>query len=693
MLEQEQDFAGAIAVFEEFTSKYPEYNDLAAERQCGDYVAWAHQLNHEGEFNTAAELLKTFIVQEHDRLAPLRLPEYWPWVWPYPYAMIERPDSREPCFEGPGFQYDEASALYDINSVLGVSPDGSWYAIDRRIHVETLEILREAEFVADARVCWVPTDTVNVLVGINDVPIPGPFLETFSEESDCTAQAIDALRVAYHGLAETELAAGRYDEAATAYVALSEISPEGKRREVYQTIAQTHVQAAGVELDLNRFEQAIAQMQTAHDWDVSGRVTMEMWDTYSSRLLAAAAQAAAEERWEQAILDYETIIGLETEFFARGTLRFTEEEYAVLGKDGETEYVLLYPGEPDSQLWVTIPDPWQWLDEDPSSVPDLDNIHLPSLRSHQAFQGLTTVNLEQALAEWTQLEARGVITTILDVRYDEQSRHLMDLVPEIHGSWLRLVGQYSSTAVQQEWCDELVEILVALACDLRQSPRPGEDVGYPYCERPEIALEEWEALLADESVPRVLNQCGTDYLAQERWDQASHAFRLVIDEYPDAPESESAKRSLWVADINHRGLRDARDSVCSETVDQVQGSINSIAGPHVVSAQLIAELPTSWQGTETETNVVVCIDIDQVNVQQCPYEGGRTLIRVRKDYGVRIVDPVLRTTVARTVIQGGWPPICPSSHPFYLNQTKDWIYGPTPTHDVVLAWLQQFIRD
>jgi hypothetical protein len=94
--------------------------------------------------------------------------------------------------------------------------------------------------------------------------------------------------------------------------------------------------------------------------------------------------------------------------------------------------------------------------------------------------------------------------------------------------------------------------------------------------------------------------------------------------------------------------------------------------------------------TENDVDVLICVEEVKVTVERCAYEKGHTLIRIRSDTIVRLIDYKAGTLFVQQTFYGGAPSYCPAKRGF-ANIT-DTTGGTSVDPQKWVDWVMTFIR-
>lgn len=100
-------------------------------------------------------------------------------------------------------------------------------------------------------------------------------------------------------------------------------------------------------------------------------------------------------------------------------------------------------------------------------------------------------------------------------------------------------------------------------------------------------------------------------------------------------------------------------------------------------------IPEDWRPlSDSETELVACISIGNIVVQQCSYNNGGTFTRYQKKCEINLHEAKTGNKVNSTVLFGGNPSRCPD----ILNGMSGQNYGSNVTDERIIDWLSQYIE-
>jgi WD40 repeat protein len=114
----------------------------------------------------------------------------------------------------------------------------------------------------------------------------------------------------------------------------------------------------------------------------------------------------------------------------------------------------------------------------------------------------------------------------------------------------------------------------------------------------------------------------------------------------------------------------------------------------VFAEHLQSDLPASLLATDIEDiDILVCREYKGVELQRCPYTGGYTLIRMRDDQVVKLVNYETGGYMATQTFRGENPQACSSTVYVDINATEDYSYGLPAPDEALAAWAVETIHD
>jgi len=211
----------------------------------------------------------------------------------------------------------------------------------------------------------------------------------------------------------------------------------------------------------------------------------------------------------------------------------------------------------------------------------------------------------------------------------------------------------------------------------------------------------WPAATAQAEIGQTYNDWGGQLHSQRKYIEAMEKFTLTLKATNDAGVIASAEEgydeALWALSQASTGegkqvMEQALPNVCEgkPAESPAVGLAEDEPGKALFDGSTI-KLPSSLKATSPgHFRYAICLNDGTSVLQRCPYTGGRTLVRQRKWWRVRVRDTRTARVVADRTFYGSSPPACPFSRMFW--GTVDYSTGNAPSTSQVIDWLQGIVR-
>ena len=750
------DFAHAIAVYDEMAAISSVFAADALAPRNQVFLAWGADLTQRGAFAEAAQVYRLLLQREHERLAPLDLPERnWPITWLYPYALSQHDLAvlKTSLHEGPGMQYPAtqapgAVAANRFPGIVGASPDGQWLALDLthwtaepKSEPGLLTTLPDIAWQRDptAQVAWAPIAAAPLsLTTTITLPVAGGLLQALATRSEAASQALGGLATLYTNWGAAAQAAGDDASATAAYLALADLTSDAATREqAYGQLAQIHLALAQQFTEQHEYQVGLVHVRQAETFDPTGKLARPVQALHSQILLSLGDQALATRSWDIAARRYGDVLAFERSAFGKGQA-FVKQKGARLLASADAKASVVQTVEPGQALttvaqqttpapgWIALlapvaPTALAWAPATQvtltvAALPDVATANLPPLQSHIAL-----VNLAHTQQTWGQTlagerkyeEAVAHYRAILD---DGALRSVItgtaDLLAQNYTAWgdmligqdkmVDAVARYGwavSTAPKSDAGVKASEALSKQAADTVQAVSKG--AGCDAVSILDALVKTTVKAKADSALPQALYQCGQARLTANVASEARAAYQRIIDSYGKSAYAAKARRGIqeidWAVLINKNGIDSAANTACDQAGVTVRGRVANIAKPYVVyvnggSTYWYTDFPAAWQGSDKETNAIVCLgDVQSYLVESCPYTNNHWIKRYRSYRTVRLVDAVGRLLVAQGKLYGSSPNECPFSEWFSSYLSTKTYEGDIPDSADLTAWLKKYL--
>lgn len=750
------DFAQAVAVYDEMAAISPVFAADAVAPRNQAFLAWGADLTQRSAFAEAAQVYRVLLQREHERLAPLDLPERnWPITWLYPYALSQNDLAtlKASLHEGPGMQYPAtqapgAVAANRFPGIVGASPDGQWLALDvthwtaePKSDPGLLVTLPDLPWQRDpaTQVAWAPVAAApSSLTATITLPVAGGLLQALAVRSEAASQALGDLATLYTNWGAAAQAAGDDVSATAAYLALADwTSDAATRQQAYDNLAKIHLASAQRLAEQGEHQVGLVHVRQAETFDTTGTLAPPVQALHSQILLSLGDQAVATRSWEIATKRYSEVLAFERTSFGKGRALVKQKGTRLLASaDAKAPVVqTVEPGQtltPIAQQtkpapgWIAVLAPvapmavaWAPASQvtlSGAAPPDMATTNLPLLQSHTAL-----VNLAHTQQTWGQIladehkyeEAAAHYRVILD---DGELRTVItgtaDLVAQAYTAWgdsliaqdnvVDAVARYGWAITAAPKSDAGVKASQALSKQVADTTLAvSKGAGCDAVPVLDALIKTTARAKAEAAQPQALYQCGQARLASSAYIEAKASFQRVIDSYGKSAYAAKARRGIqgvdWTVLINKNGIDSAASTACQQAGAAVRGRVADIAKPYVVyvndgSAYWYTNFPAAWQGSEKETNAVVCLgDVQSYLVESCPYTDNHWIKRYRSYRTVRLIDAVGRLLVAQGKLYGSSPNECPYSAWFSIYQSTEIYKGDTPDSADLAAWLKKYL--
>jgi outer membrane protein assembly factor BamD (BamD/ComL family) len=747
------DFAHAVTIYDEMEAYDPAFAADALAQRNEVYLAWGVNRTQQGAFAEAAAVYRVLLQREHERLAPLDLPtEGWPptWLSPYGLSQVDLSTLQSSLRQGPGTVYSPTLALPPSSprrfpGVAGVSPDGQWVAVlvNQWVTEQPPQSSLPAT-VADVRwqqsspphVAWAPVADIPMqLTTTITLPMSSGLLQALATQSEVSGRAVENLSSVYSAWAEAERAAGDFEGALAAYTALADLArtSEGRQR-VYDELAQTHLALADQLEHQGQYAASWDHVRQAETFDSSGKLKHPLQGLHSQVLAALGEEASAAYAWDVAAARYSDVLTFERAAYGKG-LAMVKHKGTRLFAAADAKAVTVQTAEPGQTLipvaqqasdWVALlaplaPHGLAWVPRSELTLtlvalPTVEQADLPALQSPGALVNLARAQQAWGLTlanqhEYAQADAhyriilsdpdlRSVITGTTDLLAQADTawgddlsanKKTVDAVERYAGAIAAAPKSGAGTKASQALNKLAAEMARAVTDGGRCETVPTLDA---------LAKTTVKAQ-AESALPQALYQCGKAEMEVNSFIQAKSTFQRIVDSYGKSTYAAKARRGIqeadWISLIKQSNLAAATDKACAQAGSTVRGRAANITKPYVLyfnggDYDWKTQIPATWQGSDRQTNAVVCLDeVKSYQVESCPYTNGHWITRYRYYQTVRLVDPLTQVVVAQGKLYGSWPEACPWNAWFYTYETTKTYEGDRPDSSDVVAWLKKYL--